>query len=419
MVDQKHDGDTPVIDGEFSEAKVHDAADAPRAGGSGFRRLMKALPWLIALLLACFIGGLFAAPFVERQMAAWGLMADVPAEGTGPAPNAMGAEDVADRLADLEITLSEKTTQLESLDRAMQAVAQESSALLMRLAGLEEDVAGLRSLLAQSESGVMGASTAQLDALNDGLAALRQSDRLIEGRLAALASRLTSLEAVDRGAGVGSLALAAEVLELGRRIEGGQPYQSALYGVEAALAARPAAAQAGLYAPLSELKAHADGGLPTLVELQKRFAQRVPDLVRRAVQIEAGPGNPSPADPDANTAQSGWFSWLKRSLASVIVVRPSDPGRVDAEKGGPLALISRAEAAMDAGDVAMAVAQLSALPETVQAGVVSWLEDARAFVAARAAYDRLLAALQPVDPQADFRDQPGPSAAAETPDEGL
>lgn len=97
-----------------------------------------------------------------------------------------------------------------------------------------------------------------------------------------------------------------------------------------------------------------------------------------------------------------WWDGFRRELAGLIVIR-----RADAPSTAPVDRLSRAEDALTAGHVDAALAEIARLPGRKAAD--GWIADARRYVQARAALDRIESAalLEPVDAA------PPPSPSAE------
>ena len=79
--------------------------------------------------------------------------------------------------------------------------------------------------------------------------------------------------------------------------------------------------------------------------------------------------------------QQGLGSFLKRSLGARSVA--------PREGNDPDAVLSRAEAAINSGDLAAALSELVTLPEEAQSAIADWRTAADARVAARSAADAL------------------------------
>ncbi|HYE00943.1 MAG TPA: mitofilin family membrane protein [Alphaproteobacteria bacterium] len=174
------------------------------------------------------------------------------------------------------------------------------------------------------------------------------------GRLAATERQLTSANMAD------DAGFALAVAQLRAALAASAPFAVQLAAVEKA-----ADGDAGFAQRVEPLRARAESGIPTVVALRQRFAEAA-DAARRA------------------QAASGVADWGDRALAqlgSLVTIRRSgDDGAV----GGSLeSVLARAEARLDADDLAGAAEALDALPaEAAAPEMTQWLEAARARVAA-------------------------------------
>lgn len=94
-----------------------------------------------------------------------------------------------------------------------------------------------------------------------------------------------------------------------------------------------------------------------------------------------------------------WWDGFRRELAGLIVIR-----RADAPSTAPVDRLSRAEDALASGHVDVALTEIARLPGRKAAE--GWIADARRYVQARAALDRIESAalLEPVDPASPSSD---------------
>lgn len=217
--------------------------------------------------------------------------------------------------------------------------------------------------LAEEVAGLKAAVKADVAGLTSALAAERRRGEEQAAEIARLNGELDRLR--SDGAPGARAALALDALK--ERARAGGAYRAELdaYVATAAVAA-PAI-----------LAAHADAGLPTPQGLKARF----PELRNAALaRIRRG-------------AAKGPVDGLGASLAALVDLRPAHP-----QSGpGPVAAISRAEAKLEAGDLAGALGEIETLSGAAAAAFAPFIADARARLAAEAALaaaDRaLLAAL--------------------------
>ena len=296
---------------------------------------------------------------------------------------------VENRLATLESRLdtvgAEAGTALAAGQKADEALALAQQASEAAGQGSADDIAALQGRIAETEAALSALSEAAPDgsvpaaafaslkaevealraeAPTNGAAADPEEIRsLIAGELDARAAEITAKaeeeaaalrEAARREAGVNALIEA---------VNGGQPYAAAL-------------AVLGAEAPDAALVTYAETGIPSLATLTASF----PEAARQALEASLrGEGGQSLSDRAWAMLRIGTGA---RSLSPQ---QGSDPD----------AVLSRAEAAVKAGDLATALTELEALPETGKAAMTSWSQNARARLDAAAA----LAALSAQQPQ--------------------
>lgn len=388
-------GETTVLEGEFEEAAP---GPAPGRAKRPRRRLLRWLPWSLVLLLASFIGGLFAAPEIEQRLIAWGLMSAPPAP-SAPAMQTTSADD-----AGPDVSLEPLRSRLDTVESALSDIGAETGALAQTLArlddrlaqqgapatGMSEDAANrlaemearldaLTGRLADTKAAQAGrVAPEELENLTRAINAAGQARARLESELAAVKRRLATLEAVNRTGSVAST-LYRDLIALHRRVDAGQPYGPALQAVRLQVDSLPAVLRAGAASALATLADHAGNGAPTRQALAAAF----PDIARRLQQAAAAPGTET---------EEGWFDRFRSSFASIVVVRPDGPAA-----GSDLpAILARAEAAVTAGQLDAAQAELNALPAATLDAVPAarrWMNDLRARLAVERAIESLLAAL--------------------------
>lgn len=382
MADPERDDDSvPILEGEYVES---DAKPKRRRG----RRFV----WLLVVLLLAFIGGLAAAPYAMRQFEAWGVL---PASLVRVTDNA--GQQSAESGIRTDQRLDQFAARLGALERAVRQVSGESAAaagrieslarqipldgdgggtmppealarIETRLTALTERISALESASAQAAGAV---SPEEVTNLSQALqSASAERERLI-ARIETLTRRMATLEALSRAAPQQSPALMQSLLDLSVRIESGRPYGQALAAVRRQVGQKPEAARIGAEAAFVALAPHAVAGLPTRTALIRRF-----DPVAAAIQR----AQPAPGE-------AGFFERLRRRLASIVVVRPKTAGGGDSL----VDRLARSEAALEAGDLAAAVAALEELPAPVRREAEGWLADAKARLEAERALRALMA----------------------------
>jgi len=185
--------------------------------------------------------------------------------------------------------------------------------------------------------------------------------------VASLNARIDRLElgqARTAQAASGALATAALV----QAVQTSRPFASELAAVESLLP------QAGDVAALRRV---AQTGAPTRTALAAEF----PAAAARAIAAARAPGE-----------DAGLIDRLRYALGSIVTIR-----RVDYVKGdGPHAVLARAEALVDEGDVEGALAELDALPPAARDALTGW----RTRAERRAEVDRRVAGIREVSMRA-------------------
>ncbi|PQA88053.1 mitofilin family membrane protein [Hyphococcus luteus] len=205
-------------------------------------------------------------------------------------------------------------------------------------ADLMAEVESLRAQLTDVE-------TARAQAVNEEVVALRAEVEKLRREQANVSARQMRA----------SFALAA----LSRAIDQGDPFTQELAAVEE-------------FAPdaAAVLEPYAADGVATEAALRIGFDAAAREALAAAGQEKAG----------------GGLKGLIARAQGLVSVRPAEPVAGDA----PGAVLSRAENALEEGDVAFALSQLGSLPPAAKEAMAEWTSDAKARAAAEAA----LAALQ-------------------------
>jgi hypothetical protein len=190
-------------------------------------------------------------------------------------------------------------------------------------------------------------------ALNEAI----QRDQAAQEELAALRASLDQLRNEDATTNARQMKASFALAALSRAIDQGDPYTDELAAVEQF---EPAAAA---------LEAHAEQGVASESALRARFDAAARAALAAAAQEKAG----------------GGFAGVMARTQSIISVRPANPTSGDE----PGAVLSRADHALEQGEVAFALLQLEDLPLVAQEAMSGWIADARA----RAEAESSLAAL--------------------------
>ncbi len=307
---------------------------------------------------ALVLGGAVAAAL------GFALAQVVPLSGGAPAiSGGVSAGDLAaikSDLADLRASVaaapptdtSGLTARLDAMESRLSGLAApDLSAVEGRIAALEARplgslsaadaaaLAGLQSEVAALKSG--GISQAQVDAANAALQA-----KLDEAMAAATAMQTNAADTAAKAAQRGA------VLQIGAALDSGAPYSSAIKALE------------GVNVP-EALVANA-AGLPSLKSLQDGFPPAARTALDAALKADMGAG------------------WTDRALS---FLRTQVGARSLSARDGtdPDAILSRAEAALSAGDVPAALSELDALPEIAKTAMAQWRLGADQRQAAQAA----------------------------------
>lgn len=353
----------PEAEAPKMAATVADAPPAPiaaspeRRGGTG--------PFFGMVL-----GGVLAAG------AGFGLARAVPdllpSAGDSGVSEAVAAQ--AEELAALReqlAALPEKPSADERMEERIaaleQSVAPDLTGILSRIDGLEEQVAALASrpvaegaVLPDEVNAELAKLREQVNRLGSGgtvpadvtAAAEAAEARLkeAEARAAALAQEAEAAAATSRRA--------AALDRIAVALDTGGPFTAAVREI----------GDGNLPPGLAEFAA---SGVPTVAELEESF----PDVARASLEAALR----------ANMGES-WTERVSNFLRSQTGLRSLSPR----EGNDPDAVLSRAEAALMAGDVAAAVNELAAMPEAGKPALEDWLATANQRVEAEAAFAALV-----------------------------
>jgi hypothetical protein len=220
-------------------------------------------------------------------------------------------------------------------------------------------------------------------ALPDAAEAQASAAQAVEAELeterAAIAARAAELEAAAQAALVDAQAAIATAEQEAAAARAQAEAQAALGLVQAALASgapfADALATIAAVTPAPEaLTGVAETGIPTRAALEQGFAP----LARAALPVAL-----------RETAGEGLGERLGAFVMGQLGGRSVEPRAGD----DPDAVLSRAEAAVWAGDLAGALAEIAALPEGARAVLAPWVADVETRVAAEAGLAALIAAL--------------------------
>lgn len=277
-------------------------------------------------------------------------------------PGASSAQDVetlSRDADDLRQALSSAKTTLSALERRVAALETRPAAsgpvtvpdaLTNRIGALEKALADQPNGLAQavdaldSKVSALAGSTAQASsvlALSDKVAALDEQVR-----------RVTSRQ--DK-----ALAFLLAVGQLRQAAETGRPFDNELRVVKAI-----APADFDTVATTATFADRAAAGVPTLPTLRQTFAARSPDIVRASMRGED---------------EATWWTRTLDRVGSVVTVTRTDGTAVG---DGASAIVARAGALLEGGDLAGAVREMGTLTGGAKQAAAGWLTDAGARLAA-------------------------------------
>ncbi|MGD9738760.1 MAG: COG4223 family protein [Bauldia sp.] len=285
-----------------------------------------------------------------------------------------------------------------------------------RLAALETAAGGVDALRAEvaALSAAAGANATRLDDIGRELAALQEAmttaaaaggdpdaaNRIMEA-IIAVEQRVGTLE--NAGPPAQLLTLQRRVDQLAQQVT---TFAANLQAVAAETGERDRTEAAARSLAMSTLRAAAERGERFDAELAALAGLGVDEAaiaalgplaaadVPTAAELAAGFGPVREAMLDALDtgpgAEAGFWERLLGNAAEVVTVRPTGPIEGDT----PVAIVSRIEAALAAGDLATALAERAALPQPAQDASAAWAADVEQRLALEAALDRLAEAVR-------------------------
>ncbi len=316
---------------------------------------------LVAGGVAAALIGFFAARYLDERAAQQ-------ATGPTPAENATALADQSARLDALKSMLDELAARdvgpeiaasVDPLRADLDSALADTTTRLDKIAG---DLSGLTD---QVETLAMRpvATGISPDAFDDALKAFRADlDKAISEANKAVADAQAEItEARATAKQISDEAFKSEQASIARAawsqvaaaIDAGTPYAEPLAEAEAALSG-----------PVPDVVAqNAEKGVPSLAALQDSF----PDAARKALDasIRADTGD-------------GTFD----KIAAFVRVQSGARSLTPQEGDDPDAVLSRAEAALQAGDLDATLAELAALPDAGQTAMAGWRDAAETRVAA-------------------------------------
>ncbi|MGA9412045.1 MAG: hypothetical protein WBV78_16580 [Roseobacter sp.] len=351
-VTDKTDADDAEADKTEESAK---AEVAPRPQPKPEPEVVRGSIW------PAFFGGVIAA--LIGFIAGRGDMLDgfFPPDELPPAIDVTAIEATASEqaaaLAAQGAILEEQGVRLEALEAASASAEQEAvpAAITEAVASLQGELETIAARISELEGRpVETGGGVEPEAVSELQAALDAQKAEID----ALAARAEAAESEAAGEAARILARAA-LLRVVTAVDSGESFAPALEELETVTPVQVP----------DPLRAAAETGVPTAASLQESF----PDAARTALAAARAEVPESEA--------GGITEFLKRQLnVRSVVPREGDD---------PDAVLSRAQAAVNAGDINTALTELEALSETGRAAMSDWLEAAAARSTAQNAANEL------------------------------
>ncbi len=318
---------------------------------------------------------------LERRIA---KLESAPAPSPAPDTEALAELDarikaLESRPVEMPPDISGLTDRVAQLEQAMKALADaansggsvtDAAAIAKQIGEAEQRIeADLDKALADAEEAnakTMQEMQASIDDLKTKVAALAEAGGGSPD-FTALSDRVAKLEAeIGKGlAGAKSAAAAIAFANLRAAVAQGRPYAAELATLTS-FVPEPG--------DLGPLPAYAAKGLPTVPELARSFA------VSRDAALAAASPQPS----------GSFLDRLLASASSLIKIKRVD---VAATGDAPSAVLARAEALLDKGDLSAAVKQVETLQGAPRDAFKTWLDDANARLAADGIMQKLEATL--------------------------
>jgi hypothetical protein len=290
--------------------------------------------------------------------------------------------DVGAELTRLRSELDARFAALPAVPDAAAMAAEARGAVEAALSGIEGRLTDLESrpLVTATGEAVSGAADAALAAVNRELQALKAeveaqrsgasgaSDELkslaeqTQAQLAAAAAEAEKLKAEAEAAGRAALARAA-LARIRASLDGGEPYTAAVAELT----------ETGHTVP-EVLAASAAAGIPSITELQRSFPAAARAALEAALRADMG---------DTWTERATSFLRTQTGARSLAPLEGDDPD----------AILSRAEAALNDGDLTATLAEIDTLPDAAKPPLADWIAEAEQREAATAAIASLSATL--------------------------
>jgi hypothetical protein len=379
---------TDPIDAEFEPAE-NEAAQESRTEETPARKTSSSGPgWLSLLFVMLIAFGAFGLSLWSSGLLQKGLQ---PADtATGIAALTDQQTDLANRIDALEERLSDVTAQIDGLSSTVDALRSATPETATPAQGSAVDEGALVDL------------SARIDAVEEEMANQPKTSTSIDPqRIANLEAALQTLDSESAPTSAELASLRQEVSSLRSRIQQLASAQSALEETSAQTATQADAARRSAAAAAQSALAIAsiENAITTGTDFRSS-AQRLQELQpssEAAATLARLSGSPIPS---LDTLQTR-FAALKDDALDRDSEAAGEPGWVDTffgdmvsvRRGGGNsvvpAILSEAEAALEAGDLRQAITALEGLPAESLAVYTDWLTDARNRIEARDAIDTL------------------------------
>ena len=311
------------------------AADTPKVTPE--RKPSVILPLALSAIVSAGVG--FGTAYLARS----------------PAPDSTAQTAALDDLARTNTDLAARIKALEDAPPPEPPAPIDLTPLEQRLGALEEQAAKMGDLDVASLSGDAGAMIA---ALRAEVARLQTEQQALAAQLATVQQDLTArMDAAEQAAQTTKADLSAASTALLRKaaiarlraaLDAGAPFADALADIP------------DLPAALAE---HAQTGIPNTASLTESFAPAARAALTASLQATTG---------------EGWLDRIGTFLRTSTGARSLTPREGD----DPDAVLSRAGAAVQAGDLATALAEIAKLPAEGQAELAAWVTLANQRIAA-------------------------------------
>ncbi|PZQ97718.1 MAG: hypothetical protein DI533_11140 [Cereibacter sphaeroides] len=370
-----------IPDAEIVERSTPPSPRQPQSGGSGFVSgllgaglvvaggfgLLQVMPGLLPTADTSAMEQLIAQQSQEIDK----LKSQINEFATRP------VFDPSEELATLRAGLEEKLAETSAAADPSAAVAKATESLQSAIAAIDARLTDVEKRPAgpggEASSTALAAYDREIKSLRDQIASLGSGNSDAAAQIASAATEAKSqIDAVveqakqanaQASAAAQKLATGAALNRLTAALEAGGSFSSAVSELTAA----------GITVPAS-IADRAEAGVSTMADLQRRF----PDAARAALDAAL-----------RSSVNETWTDRVTAFLRTQTGARSLQPR----EGNDPDAILSRAEAGMQAGNLSAALTEIGTLSESAQAAMADWVADANARLAATQALPELTSAV--------------------------